>query len=32
MRYLQVLPLTLTLILFLVFPILLIGVVSFWDY
>ena len=32
MRYLQVLPLTLTLVLFLVFPILLIGVVSFWDY
>jgi len=32
MRYLHVLPLTLTLILFLVFPILLIGVVSFWDY
>ena len=32
MRYLQVLPLTLTLILFLVVPILLIGVVSFWDY
>ena len=32
MRYLQVLPLTLILILFLVFPILLIGVVSFWDY
>ena len=31
-RYLQVLPLTLTLVLFLVFPILLIGVVSFWDY
>ena len=31
-RYLQVLPLTLTLILFLVLPILLIGVVSFWDY
>ena len=30
MRYLQVLPLT--LVLFLVFPILLIGVVSFWDY
>ena len=32
MRYLQVLPLTLTLVLFLVVPILLIGVVSFWDY
>ena len=32
MRYLQVLPLTLTLVLFLVFPVLLIGVVSFWDY
>ena len=32
MRYFQVLPLALTLILFLVFPILLIGVVSFWDY
>ena len=32
MRYLQVLPLTLTLVLFLVFPILLIGVVSFRDY
>ena len=32
MRYLQILPLTLTLVLFLVFPILLIGVVSFWDY
>lgn len=32
MRYLQVLPLTLTLALFLVVPILLIGVVSFWDY
>ena len=32
MRYLQVLPLSLTLVLFLVFPILLIGVVSFWDY
>ena len=32
MRYLQVLPLTLTLVLFLVIPILLIGVVSFWDY
>ena len=32
MRYLQVLPLTFTLVLFLVVPILLIGVVSFWDY
>ena len=32
MRYLQVLPLTVTLVLFLVVPILLIGVVSFWDY
>ena len=32
MRYLQVLPLTLTLVLFLVIPILLIGMVSFWDY
>ena len=32
MRYLQVLPLTLTLVAFLVVPILLIGVVSFWDY
>ena len=32
MRYLQVLPLTVTLVLFLVIPILLIGVVSFWDY
>ena len=32
MRYLQVLPLTLTLVLFLVVPILLIGAVSFWDY
>ena len=32
MRYLQVLPLTVTLVLFLVAPILLIGVVSFWDY
>ena len=32
MRYLQVLPLTLTLVLFLVVPILLIGMVSFWDY
>lgn len=32
MRYLQVLPFTLTLALFLVAPILLIGVVSFWDY
>ena len=32
MRYLQVLPITLTLVLFLVVPILLIGVVSFWDY
>ena len=32
MRYFQVLPLTLTLVLFLVVPILLIGMVSFWDY
>ena len=32
MRFLQVLPLTLTLVAFLVVPILLIGVVSFWDY
>ena len=32
MRYLLVLPLTATLVLFLVFPILLIGMVSFWDY
>ena len=32
MRYLQVLPLTVTLVLFLVVPIALIGVVSFWDY
>ena len=32
MRYLQILPLSLTLVCFLVFPIVLIGVVSFWDY
>ena len=32
MRYLQVLPLTLTLLLFLVVPVVLIAVVSFWDY
>ena len=32
MRYLQVLPFALTLVLFLVAPILLIGAVSFWDY
>ena len=32
MRYLQVLPLTLVLVIFLVIPIALIGVVSFWDY
>ena len=32
MRYLQVLPLTLILCLFLLVPIGLIGVVSFWDY
>ena len=32
MRYIQVLPLALTLVLFLVAPILLIGAVSFWDY
>jgi putative spermidine/putrescine transport system permease protein len=32
MRYLQVLPLTLVLLIFLLIPIALIGVVSFWDY
>lgn len=32
MRYLQVLPLTLTLLVFMVIPVALIGVVSFWDY
>jgi len=32
MRYLQVLPLTLVLLVFLVVPIALIAVVSFWDY
>ena len=32
MRYLQVLPLTLVLVVFLVIPIAVIGVVSFWDY
>lgn len=32
MRYLQVLPLTLTLLIFLVIPVVVIGVVSFWDY
>lgn len=32
MRYLQALPLTLVLIVFLVMPVLIIGIVSFWDY
>ena len=32
MPYLQILPLTLTLLVFLVAPVALIGVVSFWDY
>lgn len=32
MRHLQVLPLTVVLLVFLVIPIALIGVVSFWDY
>jgi putative spermidine/putrescine transport system permease protein len=32
LRYLQILPLTATLVVFLVAPVVLIGVVSFWDY
>jgi putative spermidine/putrescine transport system permease protein len=32
LRYLQILPLTVTLIVFLVVPVALIGIVSFWDY
>ncbi len=32
MRYLQILPLIVTLLFFLIGPIILIGIVSFWDY